>query len=76
MAALWVCSTFGLKEIPHLGRVQIKFWCDYEIKNFFFCFFRILADISFLLILAIIKIWSYSYTAQILSFRFGYAHWP
>ena len=34
----------------------------------------ILADISVLLILAIIKIWLYSYTAQMLSF--GYAHWP
>ena len=44
------------------------------IKTYIFSHFRISADISVLLILAIIKIWLYSYTAQMLSF--GYAHWP
>ena len=53
----------------------ISFLCDYDNKNlYFFLLFRILADISVLLILAIIKIWEYGYTAQILSFV--YAQWP
>ena len=47
-----VCS----KEEPYPGRVLISFWCDYDKKNLFLRF-RILADISVLLILAIIKIW-------------------
>ena len=34
-----------------------KLWCDSDNKNFVFLRFRILADISVLLILAIIKIW-------------------
>ena len=62
------------KEESYPGLVLISFWCDYDIENLYFLRFRILADISVLLILAIIKIWQYSYTAQMLSF--GYAHWP
>ena len=64
----------GSKEEPYTGRVLISFWCDYDNENCNFLRFRILADISVLLILAIIKIWLYSFTAQMLSF--GYAHWP
>ena len=65
----------GSKEEPYPGRVRISFWCDYDNKNLYFLtFLKILADISVLLILAIIKIWLYSYTAQ--KFSFGYAHWP
>ena len=45
------------KERPYPGRVLISFWCDSDNKNFFFLRFRILAYISVLLILAIIKIW-------------------
>ena len=48
----------GSKEEPYPDRVQISFWCDYDNKNlYFFLHFRILADISVFLILAIIKIW-------------------
>ena len=48
---------FGLKERPYPGRVLISFWFDYDTRNFYFFRFRILADISVLLIFAIIKIW-------------------
>ena len=41
------------------------------VKTNIFLSFRILADISILLILAIIKIWGYSYAAQIWSFRYA-----
>ena len=47
---------FGLKERPY-SAVLISFWCDSDNKNFDFLRFRILADISVLFILAIIKIW-------------------
>ena len=47
---------FGSKEYPYPGCVLISFLCDYDNKNFFLLF-GILADISVLLILAIIKIW-------------------
>ena len=50
--ALWICFMFALKEIPQPGRVLISFWCDSDNKNFV-----ILADISVLLFLVIIKIW-------------------
>ena len=43
------------KKEPYPGRVLTSCWCDYDNKNFLR--FRILADISVLLILAIIKIW-------------------
>ena len=39
------------------GRVLISFRCDSDNQNFIFLRFRILADISILLILAIIKNW-------------------
>ena len=67
--ASWICinAWFNGRTLP--GRVLIGFWCDYDNENLYF--FRILADISVLLILAIIK---YSYTAEMLFF--GYAHWP
>ena len=48
---------FGLKERPYSAHVLISFWCDSDNKNFDFLRFRILADISVLFILAIIKIW-------------------
>ena len=44
-----ICFMFGLKERPYPGRELKSFWC--------FLSFSILADISVLLILAIIKIW-------------------
>ena len=46
---------FGLKERPYPGRVLISFWCDSDNKKLGFLRFGILADISVLLILAIIK---------------------
>ena len=49
-----ICFMAGLKERPYSGRELKSFWCDSDNKNFDFC---ILADISVLLILAIIKIW-------------------
>ena len=55
--ASWICIMLGSKEEPYPGRVLISFWCDYDNKNLYFLRFRILADISVLLILAIIKIW-------------------
>ena len=45
----------GLTKRLHPGRVLISFWRHSDIKNFFLRF-RILAHISVLLILAIIKI--------------------
>ena len=54
-----------LKEDPYPSRVQISFYCDYDNTNLYFLRSRILADISVLLILAIIKMLS-----------FVYAHWP
>ena len=47
---------FGLKERPYSAHVLISFWCDSDYKNYDFLRFRILADISVLFILAIIKI--------------------
>ena len=47
----------GSKKKTYPGRVLISFWFDYDNKNLFFLRFGILADISVLLILAIIKIW-------------------
>ena len=47
---------FGSKEEPYPGHVLIIFRCDYDNENLYFLYFRILADISFLLILAIIRI--------------------
>ena len=41
---------------PYPGRVLISLWCDYYNKNLHFLRFRILADISVLLILAIIML--------------------
>ena len=46
---------FVSKERYDPGRVLITFWCDSDVKNFDFSRFRILAHISVLLILAIIK---------------------
>ena len=48
---------FGLKERPYPAHLLISFWCDSDDKYFAFLRFRILADISVLFILAIIKIW-------------------
>ena len=62
------------KKNPTLVVCWLVFGVIMLIKTYFFTFYRILADISVLLILAIIKMWLYRYTAQILSF--GYAHWP
>ena len=39
---------YGLKERPY--PVLISFWCDSDYKNFDFLLFRILADISVLLL--------------------------
>ena len=47
---------FGLGKIPYPGRVLISFWCDSDNNNSHFLRFWILADISVLFILAIIKI--------------------
>ena len=48
----------GSMEEPYPGRVLISFWCDYDNKNLYLRLrFSILAAISVLLILAIIKIW-------------------
>ena len=52
-----ICFMFGLKEIPYPGRELKSFWCDFDNRNLDFFTFFILADISVLLILAIIKIW-------------------
>ena len=51
------CGSKGSKEEPYPDHVLISFWCDYDNKNLYFLRFRILADISVLLILAVIKIW-------------------
>ena len=51
-----ICFMFGLKERPYPGRELKSFYCDSDNKNFDFLRFCILADISVLLILAIIKI--------------------
>ena len=48
---------FGLKERPYPAHVMISFLCDSDKKDLIFLVIRILADISVLLILAIIKIW-------------------
>ena len=53
---------FGLRGRIYPGIVLKSFWCDYDNINFFLRFI-ILADISVLLILAIIKILSYSHTS-------------
>ena len=45
---------FGLKERPYPGRELKSFWCDSDNKTLIFLRFSILADISVLLILAII----------------------
>ena len=47
---------FGLKERPYPANVLISFLCDSDNKTLIFLLFRILADISVLFILAIIKI--------------------
>ena len=47
---------FCLKERPYSVYVLISFWCDSDNKNYDFLRFRILADISDLFILTIIKI--------------------
>ena len=47
---------FGLKERPHPAHVLIIFGVIPIIKTFFLLF-RILADISVLLIFGIFKIW-------------------
>ena len=52
-----ICFMFGSKERPYPGLELKSFWCDSDNKNFTFLCFWILADISVLLILAIIKIW-------------------
>ena len=52
-----ICFMFGLKERPYPCRELKSFWCDPDNKNFVLLSFSILADISVLLILAIIKIW-------------------
>ena len=49
--ASWICFMFGLTKRPYPAHVLICFWCDS-----YFLRFRILADISVLFILAIIKI--------------------
>ena len=69
---------FGLKERPYSGRELKSFWCDSDNKNFDFLRFSILADISVLLILAIIKIWEYSpyNPTRIISKYLQYAYWP
>ena len=49
---------FALKERPYSGRELKSSWCDSDNKKtLIFLRFSILADISVLLILAIIKIW-------------------
>ena len=49
---------FGLKERPYPGRVLKSFWCDFDNqKTLIYLHLIILADISVLPILAIIKIW-------------------
>ena len=48
---------FGLKERPYSAHVLIIFGVILIIKTMMFLRFRILVDISDLLILAIIKIW-------------------
>ena len=84
MAAKILCHSLKLKLLygfisclvqrnnPTLDVCWLVFCVIMIIKTFLL--FRILADISVLLILAIIKIWQYGYTAQILSFV--YARWP
>ena len=57
LTASWICFMFGLKERPYPAHLLISFWCDSDDKYFAFLRFRILADISVLFILAIIKIW-------------------
>ena len=52
-----ICFMFGLNESPYTGRELKSFWCDSDKKRKIFLRFSILADISVLLILAIIKIW-------------------
>ena len=48
---------FGLKERPYSAHVLIVFGAILIIKTLIFLLYRILADISDLVILAIIKIW-------------------
>ena len=48
---------FGLKERPYSAHVMISFWCDSDNKTSIFLRLKILADISVLFILAIIKNW-------------------
>ena len=48
---------FGSKEYPTLDVCWLFFCVIMIIKTYIFLLFRILADISVLLILAIIKIW-------------------
>ena len=47
---------FSLKDRPYSAHVVISLWCDSDNKTIIFLRFRILADISVLFILAIIKI--------------------
>ena len=54
--ALWICFMFGLTERPYSAHVLISFWCDSDNKNYDFFHFEILAGISVLFILGIIKI--------------------
>ena len=53
---------FGLKKRIYPAHVLISFWCDSDNKNLDFFRFILLADISVLFILAIIKICHYSNT--------------
>ena len=55
--ALWICFMIGSKENPTLDVCWLVFCVIMIIKTFSFLLFRILADISVLLISAIIKIW-------------------
>ena len=48
---------FYLKEIIYPAHVLISFGCDLDNENIDFSHFRMLADISVLLIFDIIKIW-------------------
>ena len=52
-----ICFMFGLKERSYPGRELKSFWCDSNNRTLIILRFNILADISVLLILAIIKIW-------------------
>ena len=73
--ASWFVSCLVQRNNPNLDVCRLVFCVNMIIKTSFFLVFRVLAYISVLLILTIIKIWWYGYTGQIWSFVYAQWRW-